>query len=380
MSQRLRHQKALLFLQFGGITMKSVKLLVMICVLALTANAFAVYTPHILYYAEPNTYTGAEMHCKSAPSSPDISPLHESWNLVDEFIDGSPNPHYLGAPTYAYKGYFYRMLFYGDTPTLNIEATAKVAFRSNIWAGSNVVDSGGHGTVNVEGILIANILRGWKKGTTMEVNVSGDGYLELNELYLGNNDWTGHSTGWCNLMGGTIITNDMTFFLDGYIDITGGELLVLNSNWDVAAVEAAIAAGDIFNSNIDEGYIIDVTTVDVDGTLYTSVTLEFDPLQRAIYLIGQAIDTKDSANEVLDDAMAMEKTAKGLLDDVLMGLDPEDPNYEDVETAKSHTNTAIVGERSCVRKIDKTIKKLEDALELLGAGDGGEAPKPPKEK
>jgi len=353
----------------------------MICVLALTANAFAVYTPHI-WHQDPNTYNGETIYLKSAPSSPDNSPMHESWNLVDPCLPDSntPNPYYLGKPTYAYKGKFYRILFYGANSILNIEATAKVQFRNNIYAGSGTQDAGEHGTVNVEGILIANILRGWKRGNTMEVNVSGDGYLELNELWLGGDDYGKLSTGWCNLMGGTIITNDMTFILDGYIDITGGELLVLNSNWDVAAVEAAIAAGDIFNSNIDEGYIIDVTTVDIDGTLYTSVTLKFDPLQRAIYLLGEVIGKKEYANEVLGDAMAMESTVKGLLDEVLMGLDPEDPFYEDVETAKQHTNMAIVGERSCVRKIDKTAKKLGDALELLGAGDGSNPPKPPKEK
>ncbi|UCC21553.1 MAG: hypothetical protein JSW23_06975 [Planctomycetota bacterium] len=358
--------------------MKFAKLLVMICVLALTANAFAVYTPHI-WHEDPTLYAGQTVYLKSAPSSPDNSPMHESWNLVDEYIDGNPNPHWLGsATTYAYKGKFYRILFYGADSILNIEPTAKVEFRNNIYAGSGTQDAGEHGTVNVEGILIANILRGWKRGNTMEVNVSGDGYLELNELWLGGDDYGKLSTGWCNLMGGTIITNDMRFILDGYIDITGGELLVLNSNWSVADVEAAIAAGDIFNSNVDEGYIIDITTVDVDGTLYTSVTLTFDPLQRAIYLLGQAINTKDSANEVLDEALAMEMTAKGLLDEVLMGLDPADPNYENVEDAKAMTQVAIVGERACQRKINKTAGKLESALGLLGAGDGSNPPKPPK--
>jgi hypothetical protein len=44
------------------------------------------------------------------------------------------------------------------------------------------------------------------------------------------------------------------------------------------------------------------------------------------------------------------------------------------------TQVAIVGERASQRKINKTAGKLEDALGLLGAGDGANPPKPPKEK
>lgn len=346
--------------------MKVAKLLVMIFVLALTANAFAVYTPHI-WHEDPTLYAGQTVYLKSAPSTPDNSPMHESWNLVDEFVDGNSNPYWLGAATtYAYKGYFYRILFYGGTPTLHIEPTAKVAFRDNIYAGSSS-GSAGHGTVNVEGILIANRLRGWKVDTTMEVNVWGDGYLELNELYLGNNDWTGESTGWCNLMGGTIITNNMVFFLDGYVDITGGELLILNSNWDVNDVEAAIAAGDIFNSNADEGYALDVTTKDVDGTLYTSVTLKFDPLGRALYLLGEALGEKAHALDDLSNAIAMEAAARGFFQEVLSTLQPGTPDYLVVETAKAWTLVAQVGEQAAQRKINKTVRRLEDVLDLFGA-------------
>ena len=366
--------------------MRCTKLLVMICVLVLTANAFAVSTPHIYDRVDSGNYptNNAEyngtttIYCKGPGSSPDNSPLHESANLTDALIGGSPNPYYIGDTSGNHPGLLKRIIFYNGT--LHIDPTGKVGFWEKLFASGST--AGQVGTVIVEGHLFGPELKPWKNGTTMKLYVMDGGLLELNLLRLGYSEGTPDTTGEFYLSGGLAKLQNLTFYQHpsapgpSFIDITGGELLIKNSNWSVAAVEAAIAAGDIFNSNEDEGYLIEVTTRSEGGTLYTSVTLVFDPLGRAIFLIGAAIDEKDYATEVLNDAIAMETAAKGLLDDVLAILDPEDPNYEDVEKAQTMTNVAIIGERSVVRKIDKTVKKLDDALGLL-AGEGG-GPKPPK--
>ena len=357
----------------------------MICVLVLTANAFAVYTPHIYDRVDSGNYptTNVEyngtgtIYVKSAPSSPDNSPMHESANLTDALIGGSPNPYYIGDTSGNHPGLLKRFIFYGANTTVHIDPTGKVGFWEKMFASGST--AGNVGNVIVEGHLFGPELRPWKNGSTLKLSVMDGGLLEVDLLRLGYTEGA-DTTGEFYLSGGLAKLQNLVF-VDGvpgpsFIDITGGELLIKNSNWSVLDVENAIAAGDIFNSNEDEGYVIEVTTEDVGGTLYTSVTLIFDPLARAIFLIGAAIDEKGYATEVLNDAIAMETTAKGLLGDVLAALDPEDPNYLAIETAKNHTNRAIVGERSCVRKISKTAKKLDDALGLL-TGEGGE-PKPPK--
>jgi hypothetical protein len=357
--------------------MKCAKLLVVICILALTANAFAQDDCDGFPLSYSRIYVKGE--CSAGPIN---SPLCEDRNLTDP-----DSPDYWDN---GYGGMHKEFLFYDGA--MHIMATGKVGFTGTIWASGNACTDcclkppydcrGQKGTVIVEGHLFGNYLRPWKNGCPMELYVMDGGLLELNLLDVGHWDGFPDPAGEFYLMGGLAILEDMGIRAGtktpSFIDITGGELLINNSNWSVADVEAAIAAGDIFNSNAYEGYVIEVTTKDVGGALYTSVTLGFDPLAGAVGLIGEAIGEKDNASEVLGDAIAMEKTAKGLLEDVLAGLDPDDPNYEDVEDAKAATNSAIVGERAAQRKINKTAGKLENALELLGAGDGGEGPKPPK--
>ncbi len=344
----------------------------MICVLVLAANAFAQDCHTVGFPKLSTVYVKGD--CSAGPIN---SPLCEDRNTADETIDGEPNPDYY---------LHYRFLFYDGT--MHILPTGKVAFTYIIYAsGAGSTDCCTKppyecrretGTVIVEGTLIGGELRPWKNGCPMKLYVMDGGLLELDLLRVGYTEGTPDPPGEFYLMGGLAVLENMVIqagtYTPSFIDITGGELLINNSNWSEADVEDAIAAGDIFNSNAIDGYVIQVTTKGA----YTSVTVEYDPLAHVIALLNGAIDEKDSANEVLGDAVAMESTAKGVLDDILTGLDPEDPNYENVEDAKAMTQVAIVGERACQRKIDKTAGKLEGALGLLGAGDGGSTPKPPK--
>jgi hypothetical protein len=359
--------------------MKCAKLLVTFCVLVLAANAFAVYTPHIWDRVDANNYPydnkeypGTQtIYVKSAPSSPDNSPLHESANLVDEFIDGNPNPYFIGDTTGVHPGLFYRFIFYGANTTLHIDPTGKVGFWEKMFACGST--AGNVGNVIVEGHLFGHELRPWKNGSTMKLYVMDGGLLELNLLRLGYSEGTPDTTGEFYLSGGLAMLQNLTFWHDAsapgpsFIDVTGGELLILNSNWSVADVEAAIAAGEIFNSNADEGYVLDVATRDVDGTLYTSVMVKFDPLSRALYLLGAAIDQKAHAMDDLSNAMAMEATAGGFFKEVLSTLEPGTPDYLTVETAKAWTLVALVGEKAAQRKINHTVLRLEDVLALFEA-------------
>lgn len=356
--------------------MRATKLLVMICVLALATNAFAqdCHTVGI-----PLSYSRLYIKgpCSGGPIN---SPMCEDRNLIDpDSPDYWDNGH---------GGFHKEFLFYDGT--IHILPTGKVGFDNTIWASGNASTNcctkspyecrRETGNVIVEGTLVGNWLKPWKNGCPMKLYVMDGGLLELNLLSVGYTEGTPDPPGEFYLMGGLAVLENMVIqagtYTPSFIDITGGELLINSSNWSEEDVEAAIAAGDIFNSNAIDGYVIQVTT----SGAYTSVTVEYDPLAHVIALLNGALDEKDNAGEALGDAVAMEKDAKGVLGDILDGLDPEDPNYENVEDAKAMTNVAIVGERACQRKIDKTAGKLENALGMLGAGDGANPPKPPKEK
>jgi len=92
-----------------------------------------------------------------------------------------------------------------------------------------------------------------------------------------------------NLHGGIIEANNISFFdavgVDSYIDITGGELLVRNSSWSVAQIQAEIGV-NILNTT-GEGLF--VTTKDVGGVLYTSVTLVPEPATILILGFGSCL-------------------------------------------------------------------------------------------
>lgn len=238
----------------------------MLFVLLFASTSFAVLTPHIGGTAGGTIYVKRTL---AAPHNhtPDNSPLHESWDLI---TPGSPN----------YLGYYAKFIFYDGW--MVIDATGKVGFTDTTWIGCNVTTGGGYGILDVEGLFTGPRVRPWKGGNTMEVNVS-NGMLEVTDmLSVGISD-TGNNRGIVNLSGGTIKANNMSFYntvVDSYMDITGGELLVLNSNWDVAEVLAEIGV-NILNTS---GEGLNVTTKDVGGTLYTSVTLVPEPA--TILLLG----------------------------------------------------------------------------------------------
>ncbi len=246
--------------------MKKVALLVLV-VLVLASTSFAVYTPHIGGTAGATIYVKRTL---DAPHNhtPDNSPLHESWDLI---TPGSPN----------YLGYYAKFIFYDGI--LHIDPTGKVGFTDTTWIGCNVTTGGGYGILNVEGLFTGPRVRPWKGGNTMEVNVLS-GMLEVTDkLSVGIAD-TGNNLGIVNLSGGVIKANNISFYDftggDSYLDITGGELLVLNSNWSEAAIQAEIGLNILNTSN--EG--LSVSTKDIGGTLYTSVTLVPEPA--TILLLG----------------------------------------------------------------------------------------------
>jgi hypothetical protein len=244
--------------------MKFAGLLIVVFVAVLTTDALAIYTPHI------GGAAGATIYVKGPNSGgPDNSPLHESWNLTDETIDGNDNPNYLGL--------YYRFIFYDGT--LHIDPTGKVGFTEKIFGSGNDSTSypqPQHGTINVEGILFGPEVRPWKNGCDMTINVYGDNaLLECSDiLRIGVSDG-GVNNGVLNLMGGTVKVADLDIYGAGsYIDITGGELLILNINWSIGDVTTAISTGEIINS---AGQGLYITTKNIDDSLYTSVTVASEP-------------------------------------------------------------------------------------------------------
>ena len=254
--------------------MKNVKWVSLVCVLALSSSVFAVSTPHI------GGAAGGTIYVKGPYSGgPNNSPLHESWNLTDEFIGGDPNPNYLGL----YKTF----IFYDGT--LHIDPTGKVGFTNKIYASGNdssmtVYPDIQRGTVIVEGELFGPELRPWKNGCPMTLNVMGDGILTLDLLRLGYNEGSPISEGVFNMSGGVTTLGNLTFLGDGsYLDVTGGELLVLSSSLDEDAINGLIATNDIINST-GEGLL--VTTKNVGGADYTSVTLVPEPMTLMVLGLG----------------------------------------------------------------------------------------------
>lgn len=248
--------------------------LVLVLSVLLCGPALAVYTAHI------GGAAGGTIYVKGPLSGgPDNSPLHESYNLTDEFIDGNPNPDYLGL--------YAKFIFYDGT--LHIDPTGKVGFTVKMWASGNDPDYGGggvaqSGTVNVEGHLFGPEVRPWKNGCPMEINVWGNGLLECSDiLRIGVSD-VGVNTGVMNLSGGLVKVNNLDIYGDdSYIDITGGELLINNANVDVAAVDALIAGDKIVNTS---GEGLNVTVKSVEGAVYTSVTLVPEPLSMVLLGMG----------------------------------------------------------------------------------------------
>ena len=174
-----------------------------------TTYVFAVYTAHIWDVNTSGEYTDQTTIYVKGPYSggPDNSPLHESWNLADEYVDGSPNPHFIGGP---HPGLFYRFIFYDGT--LHIDPNGKVGFWEKIFASGN--DSTTYaapqkGTVTVEGYLFGPELRPWKNGCPMELNLMDGGVLEIsNILRVGVSDG-GVNTGVFNLSGGLAKLNNL---------------------------------------------------------------------------------------------------------------------------------------------------------------------------
>ena len=82
--------------------MRSLQVLVVVCALLTAASASAVETWHIGGVVGGTIYVkwDADVFSSGNWDDPALnSPLHESWNLVDEYVGGVLNPYYLGAGT-----------------------------------------------------------------------------------------------------------------------------------------------------------------------------------------------------------------------------------------------------------------------------------------
>jgi hypothetical protein len=245
--------------------MRNYKVSVMFFLVVLTGVSFAVYTPHI------GGAAGATIYVKGPNSGgPDNSPLHESWDLI---TPGSPD----------YIGNYYRFIFYDGT--LHIDPTGKVGFTDKIFGSGN--DSTGYpapqyGTINVEGYLTGMELRPWKNSCHMEVNVWGDGRIDLSGyLRVGVNDG-GTNEAYVTLSGnGVIQAGNIDFVGAGsYVDIQDmAELLVMSTAYSEGDANSDITAGFIKNTS-GEGL-----TVSTKGD-YTSITTIPEPATLAIFSFG----------------------------------------------------------------------------------------------
>ncbi|MBN1436580.1 MAG: PEP-CTERM sorting domain-containing protein [Sedimentisphaerales bacterium] len=232
--------------------MKMAKWVSIVCVLVLAANALAVYTAHI------GGSAGATIYVKGPNSGgPDNSPLHESWDLI---TPSSPN----------YLGYYYRFIFYDGT--LHIDPTGKVGFTDKIFGSGNdstTYPAPQYGTVNVEGYLTGMELRPWKNGCDMEVNIWGDGRIDLDNLFqVGVNDG-GTNECYATLSdNGIVQTGDISFYGAGsFLDIQdNAALYVLSSNYSEGDAAADILAGLITNTS-GEGLVV---STEGDYTLITT--------------------------------------------------------------------------------------------------------------
>jgi hypothetical protein len=233
--------------------MEMKKVILMMCVLGVAVNAFAVYTPHI------GGAAGTTIYVKGPNSGgPDNSPLHESYDLI---TPGSEN----------YLGYYYRFIFYDGT--LHIDPTGKVGVTDKIFGSGNdaiTYPAPQYGTINVEGYLDVDVeLRPWKNGCDMEVNVWGTGRIDTGKLSVGISDG-GTNEAYVTLSGnGVIEAGDISFYGAGsYVDIQGSaQLLVLGANYGVGDADADILAGLITNTT-GEGLCVSTAG---DYTMITTI-------------------------------------------------------------------------------------------------------------
>lgn len=242
--------------------MRRYGLLIVLLIAALAVNAHAVYTAHIGGSANDNIYVKGPVS-----GGPDNSPLHESWDLI---TPGSPN----------YLGYYYRFTFYDGT--LHIDPTGKVGFTEKIFGSGNQVGGGQYGTVNVEGYLTGGEIRPWKAGNHMELNVWGNGLIELSSyLHVGISDG-GINEMYATLSdSGVVQCGDIDFYGAGsYLDIQdSAELLVLSASYSEADALADIVALNITNTT-GEGLV-----VSTKGN-YTSITTIPEPVTVLLLSLG----------------------------------------------------------------------------------------------
>jgi hypothetical protein len=240
--------------------MKNVNFILMVCFLALTGSVLATETWHIGGTVGGTIYVKADEEVFGPEAC--NSPLHESWNLVDEYVGGVLNPYYLGDGSTYPDGFYGKVIMY-DMAELHIDEGAKVGVGYCIWSGGNVTGDNDWGKVIVKGELITEKLRHWKGGGTSWHQVLGDGILTANYWEIGSVD-NGD-----NIVHGLIADNalvtveNLLFQTTGSdLTITGGELLV--GNLSVQDVEDLIDGGVITGTGL-------VVTTKGD---YTSVTPE----------------------------------------------------------------------------------------------------------
>ncbi len=90
------------------------------------------------------------------------------------------------------------------------------------------------------------------------------------------------------------------------------------------------------------------------------------PIDIAVSNIDKAIEEKTSLLNVIDEAIAKEKTAQDALEEMLNTKDFGDLQKGDIVKAQEKIHSAIQHQEQSQKDLEKSIEKLEDALEALG--------------
>jgi hypothetical protein len=266
---------------------RKMRKLVVLIVMVITSFAFATETWHIGGSAGGTIYVKADNVVFPNATN---SPMHESWNLVDQYIDGVLNPHFLGTSSSYDPGFYGKFIMY-DMGEFYVDVGAKVGIgmgtgNGTLWSGGNVTGGNDWGRVVINGELIVNTFRHWKGGGYSYHIVEGDGILRANTWNIGIVD-TGVNNVYASIEDNALaVIQNLKFepTSASYVDITGGELLVKTAYLGTNVVTVDSLIGTWITNSTHEGLL--VSTKNIGGVDYTSVTLLPEPATVALLGLG----------------------------------------------------------------------------------------------